>query len=254
MTRGRRRWAQSRLTGFTLLEVLVVIAIIALLAAILLPSLKAVRADARRQVCLSNLRQIGIASADYARTNGDYYPGRYATGKWGFRRAPGQITPGNTAAKPETYGLPALYNRTRVLRAPDDVWICPSASARMKSFGNTYAWWVATAVDPREHNQDPQYSKSGWERNPYKFFNADEIPWVWDNYKLRPYVTGVPCPGIAFAFELPPTNYEYPHLLNKPAMYDQIKAGVKPEDRHNYSDEGVNALFFDGHVSRKGDP
>jgi general secretion pathway protein G len=52
--------------GFTLIELLVVIAIIALLAAILFPVFATARAAARKTVCLSNLRQIGIGLRMYA--------------------------------------------------------------------------------------------------------------------------------------------------------------------------------------------
>ncbi len=52
--------------GFTLIEVLVVVAIIALLIAILLPSLAASREQGRRAVCLSNLHQLGVAMSLYA--------------------------------------------------------------------------------------------------------------------------------------------------------------------------------------------
>lgn len=47
--------------SFTLVELLVVIAIIVLLTAILLPVFSGARAMARRTVCTSNLRQIGLA-------------------------------------------------------------------------------------------------------------------------------------------------------------------------------------------------
>ena len=52
-------------SGFTLIELLVVIAIIAVLIALLLPAVQAAREAARRAQCLNNLKQIGIAIANY---------------------------------------------------------------------------------------------------------------------------------------------------------------------------------------------
>ena len=52
--------------GFTLIEVLVVVAIIAVLVAILLPAMNQARAQAQTVVCASNLRQLGMGIVDYS--------------------------------------------------------------------------------------------------------------------------------------------------------------------------------------------
>jgi len=60
--------------GFTLVELLVVISVIALLMAILMPLLQASRERARRVVCASGLRQIGLGLIVYAANYDDRIP------------------------------------------------------------------------------------------------------------------------------------------------------------------------------------
>jgi prepilin-type N-terminal cleavage/methylation domain-containing protein/prepilin-type processing-associated H-X9-DG protein len=70
----RRTRSRRRARGFTLVELLVVIAVMALLAGLLLPALSRARAEARRAACLSNLGQLSKAVCMYASEHDSQFP------------------------------------------------------------------------------------------------------------------------------------------------------------------------------------
>jgi len=86
--------------GFTLVELLVVMAIIGILAAILLPALITARETARKTACVNNLRQIGmcleIFRQDFGRVpegnNSNYYS------RAGYAEGLGELIPGYLGA------------------------------------------------------------------------------------------------------------------------------------------------------------
>ena len=67
--------SHRRRRAFTLVELLVVIGIIAVLISMLLPALNRAREQARAAKCLSNLRQLTMATLGYCNFNKGFFPG-----------------------------------------------------------------------------------------------------------------------------------------------------------------------------------
>lgn len=70
----QQRHSHHPARGFTLVELLVVTSVMLILIAILLPSFKRAREDARRTVCLANLKHVGVGLFAYAADNNDRGP------------------------------------------------------------------------------------------------------------------------------------------------------------------------------------
>jgi prepilin-type N-terminal cleavage/methylation domain-containing protein/prepilin-type processing-associated H-X9-DG protein len=140
--------------GFTLVELLVVIAVVAALAAILLPVFAAARASARNTQDLSGIRQIGLALMLYAGDNDERY---VPVGSWNDPTITPLTHPNGPAPGVAWNGWAlklAAYTRNReMFRSPfmpavATWWTGPCAAVNGMRITSTYAYnWFLGADD-----------------------------------------------------------------------------------------------------------
>ena len=162
--------------GFTLIEILVVVAIIALLISVLLPSLRKARDQARAAACMSQIGQICRAENLYQTSNKEWIPGSPITTGYYFATRPGTSanpawnsfvpgfnrfvvewmdfsTPlqalmygGHSIPRPRSGGELVATRRALFLKATDGLFNCPSNSMLYGAHPTPGGWPVIRSV------------------------------------------------------------------------------------------------------------
>jgi prepilin-type N-terminal cleavage/methylation domain-containing protein len=119
--------------GFTLIELVIVMAIISILAAIMLPTAIIAQERARRAVCMNNLRQIGMALAMYAEENGGRTPPQPSGPGAGQSSAGSPCSLDGTSEMKEMFGIDYFVADVLMPYVADRrIFVCPSEWMRSR--------------------------------------------------------------------------------------------------------------------------
>jgi prepilin-type N-terminal cleavage/methylation domain-containing protein/prepilin-type processing-associated H-X9-DG protein len=231
----------SKKTGFTLVELLVVIGIIALLISILLPSLNKARETANRVKCQSNLSQMGKALLLYSNENKGSFPRTKADadgGLVGSNAGYSALDPFLIAAGGENNIPQAMFLLVRTQDMTTEVFTCPSGTAEKDLMDNSAATsrsnFTGEGSNGTKVNKNLSYSFV----NVYPSSTAIGV-----GYKT--FITAFSS-DFAVAADIAPLSGGHADMIA--IVTNSQRSVVIKGNSKNHDSDGQNVLYADGHA------
>jgi prepilin-type N-terminal cleavage/methylation domain-containing protein/prepilin-type processing-associated H-X9-DG protein len=278
LQRGSAMSRTSHRTGFTLVELLVVIGIIATLIALLLPVLSRARESARRIACAANLRSIGQGFFLYATDNKGDLPRTYWLHEFYWSHSPDSFAglrgfsnptaaspfmngavwnwdtvapPWNTDHRPGDNDVTAsLFLLIRNYRLSSKLFVCPS---RPEYYPDQYPTFGVAGASSDPANRSNFSSPYNLSYSVSLMFRPDlgmKLGWKWNLSKMKA--------GVVLMADLNPgERYIDSCVVTTSGFYGGIGPKLPTDgpalqrmaNSRNHRKAGQNVLYADGHVA-----
>ncbi len=265
--------------GFTLVELLVVISIIALLLAVLMPALQKARELAKRTICSSQVKQIGVAIASYAMGFDDRLPWAGGGGvPWKKDTDKDEMHPsliwrtGHSGNDPDYQDINTKCQCGQMGKAHPMRLACLFAAKYIQD-GKVF-YCPSNRQEGRRYDsytkQDPAYGSSSVWGMPHQLYSAktNNPGWIRSGYDYYPIDRklkfAAPWTGFVMDEDARKRCPQYscrkysnlsttaPYLCDIMGSQDWLshRSGLRKNSSGSYvaTNPGVNSLFNDGHV------